>query len=85
MMTGTESTPTELGLSAYLTVEEAADQSGYSEQYLRRLARVGRIRGEKRGHFWLIEQQDLKRYCIEAERAGKHDRRYGATYQSRAP
>ncbi len=62
-------------LADFLTIEEATEHSGYTGQYLRRMARKGRIRALKRGHFWLIELKSLQAYMQRAEKA--QDGRFG--------
>ncbi len=62
-------------LEDFLTIEEAAALSGYSGQYLRRMAKRGRLGAVKRGYFWLVERAALEAYMRAADQAG--DRRYG--------
>ncbi len=45
-----------------LTVEEAAAQTGYSQQYLRRLIRTGKIEAVKVGSVFLIRAESLNSY-----------------------
>ena len=59
----------------FMTIEEATDFSGYTEQYLRRMSRAGKIEAIKRGHFWLVNRHSLEAYMSKAEDAD--DRRYG--------
>jgi excisionase family DNA binding protein len=59
----------------WITVQEAAEKSGYSEQYLRRLIRKGEIKARKFGTIWQVDRSSLTAYL---KRAGKsEDRRYG--------
>jgi excisionase family DNA binding protein len=59
----------------WITVQEAAGISGYSEQYLRRLIRQGEIKARKFGTIWQVDRSSLTVYL---KRAGKsEDRRYG--------
>ena len=58
----------------FLTIEEAAQRSGYKSQYVRRMARTGMIHAVKRGHFWLVERASLEAYLQAAQRTD--DRRY---------
>jgi hypothetical protein len=46
-------------LEKHLSVKAAADRSGYSIQYLRRLLREGIPHGIKIGQVWLIKMVDL--------------------------
>jgi len=58
-----------------ISVIAAADLSGYSLQYLRRLLRSGKLIGLKIGQVWLIEKSTLEAYLEKATLAT--DRRYG--------
>lgn len=69
---------TEIGarsIEDFMTIEEATDFSGYTEQYLRRMSRAGKIEAIKRGHFWLVNRQSLEAYMARA--AGVEDKRFG--------
>jgi excisionase family DNA binding protein len=57
-----------------LTAEEAAELSGFHIDYIRRLARSGKIKAEKHG-VWLIDRDDLNRYLEEMKALGadKHN------------
>jgi len=59
----------------FMTIEEATDFSGYTEQYLRRMSRAGKIEAIKRGHFWLVSRHSLEAYMATAAQA--EDRRFG--------
>ena len=56
------------------TVEEAAERTGYNPQYIRRLAREGKIESKKLGPYFLIRADSLRQYLKEAKAAG--DARY---------
>jgi excisionase family DNA binding protein len=45
-----------------ISVETASEYSGYSQQYLRRLLRVGKLAGLKLGQLWLIEMESFEFY-----------------------
>ena len=62
-------------LEDYLTIGEAMALSGYTEQYLRRLSKAGRLQALKRGHFWLIERASLEAYVEAALHT--EDQRFG--------
>jgi excisionase family DNA binding protein len=49
-------------MSHWLTIAEAAKQSGYNAEYLRRLIRNGRIKGRKVATVWLVQQSSLLRH-----------------------
>jgi excisionase family DNA binding protein len=61
----------------FITVEEAIRLSGYTAQYLRRMARQGRIQAMKFGHFWMVNLESLQRYIERTQSLGIDDRRYG--------
>jgi len=59
----------------WITVKEAAELTGYHVKYLRRLARQGRIEGQKVNRFWLIDRASLLAYRTKMDRLGpeKHN------------
>ena len=59
----------------HITVQAAADFSGYSLQYLRRLLRYGKLSGIKIGQAWLIEKDAFLAYFENAIK--EYDRRFG--------
>jgi excisionase family DNA binding protein len=61
-------------LPDYITTEEAAEISGLHVNYIRKLARAGKIRADKKG-VWLIYREDLLRYIDEMKALGtdKHN------------
>lgn len=61
----------------YVSVEEAAQITGYSEQYVRRLLRQKRVNAVKKGPMYWIELESLKEYKREMDVLGreKHDPR----------
>ena len=52
----------EMVLEKHLSVKAAAEISGYSIQYLRRLLREGLLEGIKIGQVWLIKMASLDTY-----------------------
>jgi len=62
-------------LNNHISVKTAADFSGYSLQYLRRLLRSGKLTGLKIGQVWLIEKSTFEAYLENATQAT--DRRFG--------
>ena len=67
--------PGSQSIEDFITIEEAIQMSGYTGQYLRRMARSGRIHALKRGPFWLVELASLQAYLKAAQRTA--DKRYG--------
>jgi excisionase family DNA binding protein len=56
------------------SVKDAADFSGYSQQYIRRLLRSGKLAGLKIGQVWLIDKSAFEDYFMKAVQAT--DRRF---------
>ena len=67
--------PNSIQLTHYVTVQAAAEMTGYNVQYLRRLLRAGKLGGIKIGQVWLISLASLAAYFQQAEEAV--DRRCG--------
>jgi hypothetical protein len=59
----------------HVSVKTAAEISGYSSQYLRRLLRCCKLNGFKIGQVWLIDMQALDFYLESVHR--ETDRRFG--------
>ena len=59
----------------HITVQAAADVTGYNIQYLRRMLRSGALEGFKIGQMWLIEMTALETYLKLVESTS--DRRCG--------
>jgi excisionase family DNA binding protein len=62
-------------LETHLTVQIAAEISGYNAQYLRRLLRTGRLDGDKIGQVWLIRKESFEGYLQLEKRSD--DQRFG--------
>jgi excisionase family DNA binding protein len=62
-------------LSNHISVQVAAQFSGYSLQYLRRLLRCGKLSGLKIGQVWLIDKDAFEAYLEKAIHAA--DQRCG--------
>jgi len=56
-------------------VQVAANYSGYSLQYLRRLLRNGKVEGIKIGQLWLVDKGALDAYLKQVRKAT--DQRFG--------
>ena len=54
----------------WVTTEEAARLSGYSQAYMRQLAQRGRVPARKVGRDWLLNRVALLRYTREMEALG---------------
>jgi excisionase family DNA binding protein len=55
----------------WLTVQEAAQESGYDPEHIRRLIRDGEIKARKLSIIWLIERKSLSEYLKKAQTWGK--------------
>ena len=55
----------------WITTDEAAALVGYVVEYVRCLAREGRIHAEKRGRDWWVDRDDLLRYKAQMDRLGE--------------
>ena len=62
-------------VNRHITVQAAAEVTGYNIQYLRRILRSGVLKGVKIGQLWLIEMQSLEMYLQHVESTS--DRRCG--------
>ena len=63
-------------INQHITVQAAAEGTGYNIQYLRRMLRSGALEGIKIGQMWLIEMDALEAYLIRVESTS--DRRCGS-------
>ena len=59
-------------LNNLISVKEAAECSGYSLQYMRRLLRTGKLAGLKLGQVWLIQMESFESYLANVERSNDH-------------
>ena len=73
-MVSTQSIPLVV-VNNHISVQAAADLSGYSPQYLRRLLRCRKLAGLKIGPVWLIDKASFDAYFASAGEA--FDQRYG--------
>ena len=65
----------EIVLEKHISVKAAAEFSGYSIQYLRRLLRTNQLEGTKIGQVWLIKLVSLEAYLRNSQMV--RDRRHG--------
>ena len=64
-----------LVVTNHISVQAAAEYSGYRLQYLRRLLRSGKLAGLKIGQVWLIHKDDFDAYLEKAFQT--KNRRFG--------
>ena len=62
---------TKIDLDGLLAIREASEASGYSQDYLRRLAREGTVRAQRIADRWLFDRDDLLRHKTEMDALGK--------------
>ncbi len=55
----------------WLTTDQAAELTGYSVAYLRRLVRKGRVRARKVQREWLVDETNLVAYKGKMESLGR--------------
>jgi excisionase family DNA binding protein len=58
-----------------MSIQAAAEYSGYNLQYLRRIVRKGEVEGVKVGQVWLVNLTSLDAYLERVQNTD--DRRYG--------
>ena len=51
----------------WISVKEAAELSGYNEEYVRRLLRTGKLAGRKFASVWQVHHPSLKSYLEVSE------------------
>ena len=61
--------------SAWITVTQAAQLTGYNEEHIRRLLRDGLISGRKFGIVWQVKRSSLNAYLTKAQ--SSEDKRHG--------
>ena len=59
-------------LNNLISVKDAAECSGYSLQYIRRLLRLDKLAGLKLGQVWLIQMDSFEAYLVNAESSMDH-------------
>jgi hypothetical protein len=67
--------PAGIVLDTHMSMQAAAEYSGYNVQYLRRIVRAGIIDGVKVGPVWLVEIASMDAYLKSVRQMD--DRRYG--------
>jgi excisionase family DNA binding protein len=54
----------------WLTVNEAAEQSGYNAEYIRELIRQGKIQAHKFSIVWMVDRESLSAYLQKVQALG---------------
>jgi len=62
---------TNLDLTGLVVIRDAVELSGYSPDYLRRLAREGTVTAQRIGAIWLFDRADLLRHTSAMAELGK--------------
>jgi excisionase family DNA binding protein len=57
--------------SEWLTVNEAAELSGYNAEYIRELIRQGKIKARKFSIVWMVSQESLTAFLKKAQEMGE--------------
>ncbi len=68
-------------LTNLISVKAAAMHSNYSQQYIRRMLRTGKLVGLKIGQLWLIDKTAYETYLKNAYKIS--DRRFGPKNNNR--
>ncbi|MBC7879584.1 MAG: helix-turn-helix domain-containing protein [Anaerolineales bacterium] len=55
----------------WLTVNEAAELSGYNADHLRELIREGKIKAQKFSIVWMVDRKSLLAYKMKAQASGE--------------
>jgi excisionase family DNA binding protein len=58
-------------MAKMITTVEAAKLTGYHRDYIRRLVSGGKVKGERLGRDWLVDQRSLLDYLKVSEQKGK--------------
>ena len=64
----------------WITVQEAAELSGYHAEYIRTLIRGGKIQAQKFGPVWAVSKEILLQYVERGQKTG--DGRHGPKKES---
>lgn len=70
-------------MADWISVEEAAEWSGYNAEQLRRLIRSQDIAAQKKGAMWWVDKLSLAAYVNEAKRS--KDKRKGPKITRQTP
>jgi excisionase family DNA binding protein len=61
----------EVVMPKLISVTEAVKETGFSRAYIKRLLVQGRVKGERIGSYWAIEQEDLQRFYKTPRKIGR--------------
>lgn len=75
VLSSQQSSDAPITLDNHMSIQAAAEYSGYNEQYLRRLAKAGAVKGIKIGQMWLVTVDSLDAYLKSIRDV--NDRRFG--------
>jgi len=56
-------------MADWISVEEAAEMSGYNQEHIRRLIRWGLISAKKKGGQWWVDKGSLQVYVKESQKS----------------
>jgi excisionase family DNA binding protein len=59
----------------WITTDEAAEQSGYTKDWISRMAKIASFKAEKKGGRWWIDREDFMQWV--REQRGTQNGRYG--------
>ena len=55
-----------------ITLAQAAERYGFRQDFLRSLARKGRLKAQKLGNFWVTTIADVEAYLASRQRRGRY-------------
>ncbi len=55
----------------WITTTEAAENSGYHPEYVRRLLKEERVKGKKFGTVWQVSRASLRDYLLDMKKKGE--------------
>lgn len=56
--------------TGYITTAEAAQLTGYTDDYIRRLIRNEQVKGQRWGRTWMVSRASLLTYKRKSEKLG---------------
>lgn len=63
-------TNTDNSYTNLISVEQAAELSGFTPQHVRKLLRAGLLKGSKLGHIWVTTKDAIQEYLATERRTG---------------
>lgn len=58
-------------MAEWITTKQAAELTGYTQRRVRQLAKAGKVKGQRWGRDWQIDQKSILSYVRKAEESGE--------------